>query len=472
MRILLANPPGPWLRCRWDIRTSKSYMNYYPFPVRLAYATTVLKKNGYDAFIIDATAEEMNRKQFIDKVKKINPDLLIWETTASSFEYDIKTMRMLRKIKPKLLIGASGYHATPAWKECLKMGYDFVIVGECDYSILDLVKWLNKEIKQFPKGVTAKGHKLVSRPLIQNLDELPWPERNSLPMHKYNDPKLHGFNVVMISSRGCPWGCNFCTIKVYYRQKNYRIRKNVKDIVDEMEYLWLKYKPDELYFDDDNFAINEQHVIDICKEIIKRKLDISWNCMVDARIKFKTMEWMKKAGCTGITIGAESADDNVLRQMAGKPITRKDIQFFVDSCRKLGLRSHICWVLGMKGSSKESDLDTVNFAINLQSDTLQFSICMPYYGTPLYQWCDENNLLATKDWKNFVASEEGIINYPNYSHKDIEEITGYARKLWYRKMLFKRPDIIIFHFYNLYKYQGIKGLLLVSIENLKSVMKR
>lgn len=469
MKILLANPPGPWLRCRWDINTSNLWMKYYPFPVRLAYATAILKKNGYEAYIIDATASEMCRKDFIKRFREIMPDLVIWETTASSFDYDIKTMKMLKKIKPNLLVAASGYHATPAYKECLKAGYDFVVVGECDYSILDLVRYLNKEIKRFPKGIATKGHKFVPRGLIQNLDELPWPERDSLPMKKYNDPKLNGFNVVIISSRGCPYACSFCTVDVYYGKRNYRIR-NPKDVVDEMEYLWSKYKPDELYFDDDNFAVNEKHVRNICKEIIKRKLKISWNCMVDAKITFNLLKLMKKAGCSGVTIGAESADDNVLKHMNGKPITRKDIVNFVDYCRKLKLRSHMCWVLGMPYSTKESDLETIKFAINLPSDTLQFSICIPYYGTPMYNWCLKNGYFETTDWKRFTASDKCVVNLPGYNHNEVEDMLKLAIKLWHRKMLFKRPDVIVFHTYNLYKYQGLKGTFGVMMKSLKNLL--
>ena len=470
MKILLAISPSPYIRCRWDIRESGETMKYKPFPTRLAYATAILKKHGFDAHIIDGLADELTSKQFIKRFKKIDPDILIWETVASSFEEDLKTMKMLKKIKPKLIMGASGYHATAVPKECLDAGYDYVIVGECDYSILDLVRWLNREIKKFPKGVAAKNHKFTPRPLIQNINELPWPERDELPMNKYNDPKLHGFNVVMISSRGCPWGCNFCTCPTYYGRPNYRMR-DPKLIVEEAEFLWNKYKPNELYFDDDNFAVNERHVSNICKEIIKRKLKISWNCMVDAKISFKLLKLMKKAGCTGVTIGAESADDKVLKEMEGKPITRKDIKDFVDYCRKLDLRSHVCWVLGMKGSSKESDLETVRFAINLPSDTLQFSICVPHPGTTLWNWCMKNGYLAIKHWKYIKGNDRCITDLPGYKHEEVEEVRKYAMKLWYKKMLFKRPDLIIFHLYNISKYHGLRSMINVSTKSLKAIFK-
>ncbi len=460
MKILLANPPGPWVRCRWDIKIRKATMKYRPYPVRLAYATAVLKKYGYNAHIIDATAEELSREEFIKRFKKIDPDILIWETVASSFNYDLETMKMLKEINPNLIMVATGYHATAAYKECLESGYDFVIVGECDYSIRDLVRYLNKDIKKFPRGVAAKGHKLIPRPLIQNLDELPWPEREELPIRKYNDPKLHGFNVVLISTRGCPYGCSFCTSPVYYGRPNYRMR-DPKKVVDEMEYLWEKYKPDELYFDDDNFAVNEKHVMDICKEIIKRKLKFSWNCMIDALVSEKLLKIMKSAGCTGVTIGAESADPKVLKHL-GKPITREGIIKTVKLCKKYGLRSHVCWVLGLPYSTKESDMKTIKFALNLPSDTLQFSICTPYVGTKMYYWCLKNGYLAVKDWRNFTGNDKCVVDYPGYTHEEIENMHKYAVALWQRKMLFEKPNIILFHLYNVYKYQGLKGIFKVS----------
>jgi radical SAM superfamily enzyme YgiQ (UPF0313 family) len=442
-------------------------MKYKPFPTRLAYATAVLKKYGYDAYMIDGMADELNRKQFIDSFKKINPDLLIWETTASSFYYDLKTLKMLKKIKPSLLTATSGYHATATYNECLKAGYDFVIVGECDYSILDLARRLNKEIKKFPKGVATKGHKLVLRELIQNLDELPWPERDSLPMKKYNDPKLKGFNIVMISTRGCPWGCSFCTVPVYYGKPNYRMR-TPKLVVDEMKYLWNKYKPDELYFDDDNFAVNEKHATDICKEIIRRRLKMNWNCMVDAKVSDKLLKLMKKSGCSGITIGAESAVPNVLKHL-GKPITREDIKRFVYTCKKLKIRTHICWVLGLPYSTKESDEETIRFALELPSDTLQFSLCVPFPGTKMYKWCQDNGYFVNKNWKSIKGNDRYIVNLPGYSYKEIEKLHEMAGKLWYRKMILKRPDIILFHVHNIYKYQGLKGLFNVFKKSLKMI---
>jgi len=393
MKILLANPPGPWLRCRWDIKIPKTSMKYYPYPVRLAYATALLKREGFDARLLDATAEEMTRRKFISIAKKY--DIVIWETTASSFEYDITTMNMLKNIDSNISIGVCGYHATPTYKYCLERGYDFVIVGECDYSILAFARFMEGNFEEDLRGIALKYVKLKPRPLIQNLDELPYPEREDLPMERYNDPKLHGFNVVLISSRGCPWGCSFCTSKPYYGKQNYRMR-SAKNVVDEMEYLWEKYKPDELYFDDDNMCVNENHVKNICNEIIKRKINLSWNCMADANITFKTMKIMKESGCTGITIGAESADDEVLKHIA-KGITRKDIVEFVDNCRRLGLRSHVAWVLGLPYATKESDMETIRFAIDLPSDTLQFSICVPYPGTEMYDWCEKNKYFATKD---------------------------------------------------------------------------
>lgn len=461
MNILLANSPSPYIRCRWDIKYDRHRHSYLPFPTRIAYATALLKKLGYNAHVIDGMAEEMTRKEFVDKVKKMKIDLLIWETTVSSFDYDVNTMKMIRRELPKIKIGASGYHASALYKECLKAGYDYVIVGECEYSILDLVRYLNNQIDAFPKGVVDKRHKLKPRPLIENLDDLPFPERDELPIRKYNDPKLYGFNIVMISTRGCPWGCSFCTVPIYYGKPNFRVR-NPNSVVDEMEYLWNKYRPDELYFDDDNFAVSEKHVEDICNEILRRKLKMRWNCMCDARVSTRLMKLMKKAGCAGITIGAESADPLVLSHL-GKPITRYDIRRFAETCESLGLKSHICWVLGLPYSTKQSDLETIKFALTIPSFTMQFSICMPFPGTKMNEWCAKNHYLV-KDWKKKLkGNERCIVNYPSYSYEDIEKNVEYAKREWNKKML-RKPSVLYYHLFNIYRYRGISGVLeLISI---------
>ncbi|MFH1228885.1 MAG: radical SAM protein [Candidatus Aenigmatarchaeota archaeon] len=434
MKVLLANPPGDYVRCRWDISFKRGEMRFFAFPVRLAYATAVLKKNGYAAHIIDSTPEGISKEEFSERFKKIMPDVLIWETVASSFDFDLETLKVLKKINPKLIAVSSGYHATSAIEQCLNAGYDYVIVGECEYSILDLIRYIDKDTNEFSRGVASKRHKFVSRELIQNIDELPYPEREELPMNRYNDPKLNGFNVVMVSSRGCPWGCNFCTSPVYYGKSNYRMR-SPKNVVDEMKFLWNRYKPDELYFDDDNFSVNKEHVLGICNEIVNRNLThIHWNAMVDATIDYELLTEMKSAGCTGLTIGAESADDNVLKHMEGKRITRQSISEFVANCNRLNIRTHVCWVLGMKGSTKESDLNTIKFALSLNSFTMQFSIAAPYFGTKLYKWCVENKCIDDTVSNKLSANEDCAISYPNYSSNEILENLKYADKMWHNRM--------------------------------------
>jgi radical SAM superfamily enzyme YgiQ (UPF0313 family) len=124
----------------------------------------------------------------------------------------------------------------------------------------------------------------------------------------------------------------------------------------------------------------------------------------------------------------------------------------------------------MKGSTKESDMNTVKFAMDVPSDTLQFSICIPFPGTKLYDWAKNSGYLVIKDWKDInVKNYNCTIDLPGYNHKEVEEVYKTAIKLWHRKMLFKRPDIIIFHLYNLYKYQGLTGMLKVATKSVRKL---
>lgn len=196
---------------------------------------------------------------------------------------------------------------------------------------------------------------------------------------------------------------------------------------------------------------------------------MKWNCMADAKISKRLLRIMKDEGCTGITIGGESADDSVLKHVA-KGIRRKDIVEFVDNCKKLGIRTHVTWVLGLPHATKESDIETVKFAIDLPSDSLQFTICTPQLGTEFYEWCEKNNYFATTDQSKFLASDKCVIDRPDYSHEDVEEVHRLAGKMWYRKMLFRKPSTLLFHLYNIYKYQGLRGVVTISIKGLKDVI--
>lgn len=369
-------------------------------------------------------------------------------------------MELLARIKNEVgcKIAVCGPHATALSKEILLNNehVDFVLNGEYEFTTLELVKKLDKE-KNYGriKGLTfRKGRKVIKnppRPLIKNLDILPWPARHLLPMGKYNEGFAEYPNQQMISSRGCPFHCIFCVYPQVFYNHTIRLRSAV-DVVDEMEFLLDKYKPKEIYFDDDSFTIIPKHVTNICNEIIKRGLDIQWSCMGHANLSYDLLKLMVRSGCVGIKFGVESGSQDVLKKM-GKPLDLRMVKKFVENCKKLGLKTHATYMVGLPFETKADMEKTLRFALELGTDSFQISIATPYPGTAFYKMVKENGWLVTNDFSKYDGNKEAVVSYPHLTKEEIDEA---FRK---GKDILAKFDTKLFTEYikRAYEYKGVFG---------------
>jgi len=463
MRVLLLNPPGPVLKAgtRWSSKIKERGLRYNPFPFFQGYAAAVLRENGHEVAVLDCVTLEKDRKDLYRYIDQFKPDLIAMETTITSYGYDLETSKQVDC--PIVIIGM---HATSAPEMCLK-DYNYVCIGEYEYSLLELVNYLEGNGK-FPVGVVSKEHPQVTRrPLIGNLDDLPWPARDLMPIEKYNEPIAKGFNVVLVSSRGCPWHCSFCQVLTFYGKSNFRTRSSA-NVVDEMEFLWNEYKPDELYFDDDSFSASPKHVKGICNEIIERGLDIQWGCMGLANISIELLELMAKAGCKLFKFGVEAIDPEVLAKIP-KPITKEHVERIVKACKKYGIRSHPTFMVGLPGSTKEKDLEMIKFAMRLHPSTLQFSVATPFPGTKFYEEAEKNGWLITNNWDDFGGTSV-VISYPDYDEGEIEKNFALGWKTWNRHILIHQPHTIWHHLSGVYRREGLLRTLQIIKLGLKNVI--
>lgn len=450
MRILLVNPPGPYCRAgsRWAHKREENYakgMQYNPFPFYLAYATSVLLKEGHIADIKDCIALGWGEKELSEYVNKFKPDLIVVETSAPSYYYDLE---IVKKIKCKKV--AVGAHASAIAQQCLKDGYDYAVVGEYEFAISRIINGEGPIVKAKP---------------IKDLDSLPWPPWHLMPMHLYSDPFCFGRNVAVVSSRGCPRKCNFCLNPFYYGYPNFRTR-NVKKVIEEVKYLIDKYKPDEIYFDDDNITINREHITKLSKEM--GKLGISWSCMGDAAVEPSIIRIMAENGCRAYKFGVESGDEKVLKRI-GKNIALKDVEKTVSACKQYNIKTHATFMIGLLSDTKESIKRTIDFAISLDPDTMQFAIATPYPGTEFYKQCKERGWLLSENWEDFDGLQKSPLSYPNLSHKEIEAMCKEAWKRWDRRMLMK-PKTVFHHLYGIWRRGSILSALKASIYGLKKII--
>lgn len=283
MKVLLANPS-----CKEDI--NRKYERYYirsgsrwphsgvklkgiiphylPFPFFLAYTAALLKEASFDVYVIDAIALDISEENFLERIQKINPHIIFYEATTPTIDYDLYLAEKIKNFAdPIVIIG--GAHASFFASQIVKdnESIDFILKGEYEWTLLDLLKSIKEEKANFPLGVVFRDeNKIVDKGYsnsIYPLDKFPFPLRDIFPSNDSPNPTIYwdGFcqerpALQMQSSRGCAYRCYFCLWnRVIYNNGKYRTF-SAKKVVDEMQEAMTKYRVKEIYFDDDNFKRN------------------------------------------------------------------------------------------------------------------------------------------------------------------------------------------------------------------------
>jgi radical SAM superfamily enzyme YgiQ (UPF0313 family) len=463
--ILLTYPPFKegGRSFRWSGTSETKGSNFFYPPWYLAYSAAILEKDNIPVDLIDAVATGMDNNSFVKYVDKKNPELLIAEVSTLTINKDLQLMRRIKKdIGCKIAL--TGSHVTTLCKEILSKNpfIDFILFGEYELTVKDLANKLQTKNYNNILGLAFRQNDKIKinkrRPLIENLDELPLPARHFLPMDKYNEAFAEVPNQQMLSSRGCPYQCVFCVLpQIYYnRRVRYRSPKNV---INEMQLVVEEYKPKEIYFDDDSFTLNSQHVLGICKEIKNCNLDVQWSCMGHAKINEKILREMVDSGCVGVKFGVETASP-VIQDKIKKRLNLDEIKNFVKLAKKFKLRTHATYTIGLPGDTKETIKQTLKFAANLNTDSMQISIATPYPGTEFYNWCESNGYLITKDFSRYDGNKEAVVSYPDLSKKDIDEMFKKSLDLVSR---FNSGMIKCF-LLDAFKNGGFKGLITFTLK--------
>lgn len=448
MKTCLINPPS-LLPNNW-----KGNFEVFP-PLGLAYIAAVLEENNYDVSIIDGIGEKwwqinklngnkkylgMSYKEIVKKVCKLNPDIVGVTAVTSQKRSAFKVAEEIKKVNDDVIIILGGPHASICPLECLSNPFvDFVIIGEGEYTMLDLLKNKLKNLKRI-KGLGYKANrKLVlndRREPIKNLDELPFPARHLLPMKKYFDAARFAQAsrgktkrwTSMITSRGCPFNCVFCSVNITM-SRIWRPR-SPENVVNEIEHLVDNYKINQISFEDDNMTLNKERVARICDLIVERGIDIEWDTpngiradTLDKRLLIK----MKNSGCRRICVAPESGDQFVVDNIIGKRLNLKKVEEVVRLCKKIGIRVDAFFVIGLVGETKNQINRTVEFARKLKKLGLTsyvFSIATPFYGTRLYEQAKSLGYLLKdgEDLEEGFLNFEGLIKTPEFSPEELYSI--------------------------------------------------
>jgi radical SAM superfamily enzyme YgiQ (UPF0313 family) len=406
-------------------------------PLGISYMAAVLEENGYNVNIIDASALEMTWEGLEEELKGISPQVVAITALTPTIEQAKKTAQIVKKICPQTTVVMGGYHPTFNYQELLKTDYvDVVVMGEGEYTMLELVETLEHDgdLSQV-RGIALDDQVNPPRPLITDMDSLPFPARHLLPMDHYKMLNMKTGMATMITSRGCPMQCSFCASAALHGPK-LRLR-SPENVVDEMEHLVRDHQVGTIAFMDDTFTLNHRRVEAICDEIQKRNLNVFWGCTarVDT-LSGELLEKMREAGCITLFLGVESADQQML-DSTNKNITVEKIRQAFKLSRKHKIRTIASVVLGMPGDTKDSIKRTVQFVRELNPSYAVFSLATPYPGTRFYKESFEKNLIKVKDWSKYTLISP-VLETVDCS---LEEL----RKLQYKafRNFYLRPGYII-----------------------------
>ncbi len=448
MRVCLINPPRiqpkAWGR-----------PNVFP-PIVMASVAAVLE-NRHEVKIIDAPTEGWENLQDLDESKyrvglspetiaeyiaQWKPDVAVLEIPFSGWSRTaFEVAATVKEVNKNITVALFGLHPSSRPTECLQVSdVDFVIVGEPENTVSELVEALEQGNQNFNTinglGFRENGKPTLtdSRPTIDNLDNLPFPARHLLPMDVYakavkQNPlrgEIHKPYTIIITSRGCPYNCVFCSSCVVWGKK-WRPR-SAKNVVDEVEQVVKKFGIKQIDFSDDNMTLDRQRMMDICSLIIERDIKVEWftpNGIRADTLDEALLRKMKEAGCRKIRIAPESGVQRIVNDVIKKNLDLKKVEEAVVLCKKVGIKVGCFFVIGLIGETKADIEETINFAYKLRSlgaDTFIFSIAMPLYGTAFYEQAKQKGFLREGFCDYALAATEPQVETPEFSAKDLQEL--------------------------------------------------
>lgn len=431
MRVLLINPPDENLIKTFAPDSLTEEMGFYP-PMGLLYIASYAQKaygNLLEIEVLDTQVEMMGYDDIREHIGNKAPDVVGISCMTFLLIDALKVSRIAKDIKPDIHVVIGGTHPSIYPEEMVSLPeIDSIVMGEGEVTFSELIGALydGRSLSGI-KGVGYKENgKVVINPprgFIQDLDSLPFPNRDLLPSNKYYNVLGKGKEIMtsMLTSRGCPFNCIFCTNK---DGKVCRMR-SPEDVVKEIEECYSKGITD---FDiiDDTFTINKKRAIAIADMIIEKGLKITMD--LRARVDTVNQELINKiaqAGCNRIRFGVESGNPGVLKNLR-KGITLNQVREAYKMAKKAGIVTFAYFMLGSPGETEKEIKESLALAKEINPDFVQFLITTPFPGTDLYSIGLEKGILKGDYWREFSRNPTGdfVSQYwtENFTHEELEKL--------------------------------------------------
>jgi anaerobic magnesium-protoporphyrin IX monomethyl ester cyclase len=410
-------------------------------PLGLGYVAASLKKHGVPVELVDCTF--LSCEEAVERVKRSKPQVIGVYSMFSMKRSSLELARVFRDCCDLLVVGGP----LPTLDPTSFLGvFDVAVVGEGEEAVVELVDCVEEGADlSGVKGIAYREGSKVRftspRGFVGDLDCLPFPSRELFDNEAYKRYYAGRFGYTttpLITSRGCPFSCDFCSRPVF--GTSFRAR-SAGNIVDEVESVaGLGY--DRVWFADDCFTLDQRHLMGVCDEMVERGVDLGWECL--SRVDTMSREVaaaMRRAGCVRVFFGIESGNDRVLALM-NKQITVEQARRAVFAAKSAGLQVGAFFIVGYPGESDGTILDTLRFASGLPLDYLSFTLPYPIPGTALFERVKGNGGVSVEDWeepKNWSLIRHKLLYEAGFSEAKLKFGIGKAHLQFYgRKFLGER----------------------------------
>jgi anaerobic magnesium-protoporphyrin IX monomethyl ester cyclase len=485
MKLLLIRPP---------FAVEKFYFpRFINESLGIEYLTSFLKRH-HQIETIDAMAEAWNEywklddypetifqglkpKELIKRISDYKPDAIglswLFSTQNNSIHLIVKTIRKFSKTIP-IIVGGAQVSASPVQTLRENPGIDIVVYGEGETTMKEILDNGIQNLEKINGIAFRKNREIILNPprkLIENLDELPFPERNPVYYRNYSrqfiyeafylrlkkllsnenniriSSKLSALPLIdkiyygihnkknrkklpsgdMVTSRGCPNHCTFCAIHNIWGHK-WRMR-SAHNVLEEIDLLVRKFGVKHINFQDDNFNVSKERTIEICKGIVKNKYNITLLAPAGAFVPTldeEVLTWLKKAGLNQLRMSIESGNQDILYNVIKKNIDLKTVKIVVDICKKLKISTEGAFIFGIPGETIETMKDSLKFAQETGFDRVVKFIFQPFPNTELYDICVQKGYL-TKDYdprKLYITGNKSFIKTNEFSPEDVLKIVN------------------------------------------------
>jgi anaerobic magnesium-protoporphyrin IX monomethyl ester cyclase len=475
MKVLLINPP----------------QLFYPgsdppagnLPLGLMYIAAVLERTGYEAEILDAfmtnaaflkvgdTLEVgMTYGKIREEIRRRKPDIVgIAAPFTCQAGNAIRVGDITKEVDPNILTVVGGPHVSVVPVEFLEeaRNIDIAVVGEGEYTMVDIAKCVEGKMKLCDvQGIAYRRddgaiNQNAMRSFIEDLDELPYPAYHLMDMEQYLSPgkiEYRSFkdrSVSMITSRGCPFNCNFCSVHLHMG-KMFRAH-SVDYVIRHIEFVINKFGVKTIFFEDDNLTFDLKRFEAMCDKIIEKRLKFNWETPNGIRADYLTLNLlkkMKKSGCQSVFFGIESGSQRILDNVIGKSLNLKKVVNVAKMCKDIGLKTAAFYIIGFPGESKDDMLKTVDLALRLKRDFdvgMLLHVATPSLGTRLYKECLEKGYIE-KDLTSRAFAEVRqtrgmpLIRTADFTPSEVKEIAAMAVRRYKRLSLInflKNPGLTL-----------------------------